>query len=386
MRHSPGVELAGHLKAAVGAGEAARRYLDALRAVGVRVHARDVPLPGRDQAMAPLTRGRRVGRTGTRFNLLCLQPEQLIPYLRSGSAPPLKGRRNVGLWSWEVDVVPTSWAEAAPQVDEIWACSEFAARHIRAATDARVLAVLHPLATTAPPPAPAQRTCVFRVLVIFDYLSTLERKNPLGAIAAYRRAFAPSDGAQLVVKSMNGAHRPERRGEVELAAAGRDDILLRDETISSAERDALVESCDCLLSLHRSEGFGLALAEAMAAGKPVVATAYGGNTEFMDGDNSYLVPYELTLVGAGVEHYPAQATWAEPSVSRAADALREIFGDRQRAHARALRGQADVRAMLAPAHIGHQMLGRLEVLDQARTLPVRASRAGRWMTARRSGR
>ncbi len=172
--------------------------------------------------------------------------------------------------------MPTSWAEAAPQVDEIWACSEFAARHIRAATDARVLAVLHPLATTAPPPAPAQRTCVFRVLVIFDYLSTLERKNPLGAIAAYRRAFAPSDGAQLVVKSMNGAHRPERRGEVELAAAGRDDILLRDETISSAERDALVESCDCLLSLHRSEGFGLALAEAMAAGKPVVATAYGG--------------------------------------------------------------------------------------------------------------
>ncbi len=124
---------------------------------------------------------------------------------------------------------------------------------------------------------------------MFDYLSTLERKNPLGAIEAYRRAFAPDDGAVLVVKSVNGRHRPERHAEVTAAVEGRRDIVSIDRTISGAERDALIGACDCYLSLHRSEGHGMPLAEAMALGKPVVATAYGGNIEFMNEANSYLV-------------------------------------------------------------------------------------------------
>jgi len=371
-RHSPGIELAGYLEAAVGAGEAARRYLGALRAVHARVRARDIPLPGRDSAMAPQARGRRVGLHRTRFNLLCLNPEQLVPYLASPNAPTCRGRRTIGLWNWEVDVIPAGWVAAAREVDEIWASSEFTARHIRAVTDTPVLGLLLPLATGSAARAPApQAPSAFRVLVMFDYLSTLERKNPLGAIAAYRQAFGPGDGAQLIVKSMNGVHRPERRAEVERAAAGRDDIVLRDETISSVARDALVASCDCLLSLHRSEGFGLGLAEAMAAGKPVVATAYGGNVEFMNASNSYLVPYELTRVGAGCEHYPPDAIWAQPSVEQAASALREIFAQRQRSHDRAQRGRADVRSLLAPERIGAQILDRLEVLAAGPTFTRR---------------
>jgi len=331
----------------------------------VAVRARDVPLEGRDSAMTPVRRGRRGRLWRPRFNVLCLNPEQLVPYLASDAAPRRHGRVSVAVWTWEVDVLPPGWTEATRAVSEVWACSEFTAGLIRAATGADVVAMPPPLAPSgparrAPLPAPPPG---FRVLVIFDYLSTIERKNPLGAIAAYRRCFGPRDGAQLVIKTMNGVHRPERRREVE-GAADRSDIVLLDGTISGAERDALVASCDCLLSLHRSEGFGLALAEAIAAGKPVVATAYGGNVEFMPPECSYLVRYELTRVGGGCEHYPPEAHWAEPDIDHAAAQLRAVFEGRGGPHRRADDAQRHVLALLAPERIGRLIHDRLCALRE----------------------
>jgi glycosyltransferase involved in cell wall biosynthesis len=363
-----GVELAGYLDAAVGAGEVARRYLGALQVAGVAVRPRNVPLEGRDSAKTPVRPGRRGRPWPPGFNVLCLNPEQLVPYLASDAAPRRRGRTSVAAWNWEVDVLPPGWTEASRAVSEVWACSEFTAGFIRAATGARVVAMPLPLARNGPvrPNAPPQLPPGFRVLVMFDYLSTIERKNPLGAIAAYRRCFGPGDGAQLVIKTMNGVHRPERRREVEAAAADRSDIVLLDGTISGAERDALVAACDCLLSLHRSEGFGLALAEAIAAGKPVVATAYGGNVEFMTPASSYLVRYELTRVGDGCEHYAAQAIWAEPDIDHAAAQLRAVFDDREGSRERAHRGQRHVLALLAPERIGRLMRDRLHALRAPR--------------------
>jgi glycosyltransferase involved in cell wall biosynthesis len=365
MQRPLGVELAGFLESAVGAGEAARRYLGALRSIGVPVRARDVELPGRDPAQTAFHDGGRFGLRTTRCNLICLNPEQLLPYLASSAAPSGRRRATVAAWNWEVDVLPPGWADAAGEVAEIWACSEFTASFIRAGTGASVISVPPPLtiATASPSEAPGPALPAGpRVLVIFDYLSTIQRKNPVGAIEAYRQAFAPGDGAQLIVKSVNGVHRAEAREQVERAAGGRRDIVLMDGTISGAALDALVATCDCLLSVHRSEGFGLSLADAMAAAKPVVATAYGGNTEFMSSSNSYLVPYEITSVGDGCEHYPPEAHWAEPDISNAAAALREIAGDTDAARERGLLARADVRELLAPQRIGWLMAERFAVL------------------------
>jgi glycosyltransferase involved in cell wall biosynthesis len=364
MRRPRGVELAGYLDAAVGSGEAARRYLTALRAAGVPVRARDVPLPGRDPAVSNVSTQTRRSARRVAFNLLFLNPEALLPYLASAAAPRLRNRVTIGGWNWEVDVVPDAWEEAGRRVEEVWACSEFTARLIRAGTSARVVAMLPPLAPAAavshvPPELPPG----FRVLVMFDYLSTIERKNPIGTIEAYRQAFAPGDGARLIVKSVNGVHRLEQRRQVERAAAGRPDIVLQDGTISGADRDALVTACDCVVSLHRSEGFGLSLAEAMSAGKPVIATGYGGNTEFMTAANSYLVGYEPALVGPGCEHYAANASWAEPDLVQAATALRAVADHPKEAGERAAQGQSEVNTLLAPKRIGGQMRDRLLMLS-----------------------
>lgn len=372
MNRRPAVELAGYLGAAVGVGEAARRYVAALHSVGVPVLERDVPLPGRDAADADLANGLRPTSSDVMFNLVCLNPEQMVPYLEAPDAPPRVDRATIGVWSWEVDVVPAGWRGAGRGLAEVWTYSRFAARLIGAGVDVPVIAVPPPISTPAAPvPLSVELPAGFRVLIMFDFLSTLERKNPLGAVEAFCAAFAPGDGAILVVKSVNGRHRPERHAELAAAVGTRPDIVLVDQTVSTGERDALIAACDCYLSLHRSEGHGLPLAEAMAIGKPVVATDYGGNTEFMTAKNSYPVPWISARVGDDVEHYPAAATWAEPDVEQAARLLRELRGNPGEARRRARQGQLDVGAMLAPEVVGAQMRDRLEQLTVASAGPAR---------------
>lgn len=373
----PSIELVGYLNAAVGVGEAARRYLTALRSVGAPVLARDVPLPGRDAAGTPFASGPEPAPGEVGVELLCLNPEQMVPFLDGTQAPSHAGRRTVGVWSWEVDVLPPGWREASRRVAEVWTYSRFAAERIAAGVDAPVFAVAPPISRPSELPALGlELPAGFRVLVVFDYLSTLERKNPIGAIEAFRKAFAPGDGAILILKSINGQHRPERRAELAAAIGGRDDIVTIDRTMTGGERDALVAACDCLLSLHRSEGHGLPLAEAMAMEKPVVATGYGGNAEFMSEQNSYLVSWRGALVGEGVEHYPVHAHWAEPDVEHGADLLRAVRENPVEAARRAQRGKEDVERLLSPEAVGRRMLMLLEQL-QGQARPTDAGWIGR---------
>ncbi len=364
-RRAPAVELVGYLSAAVGVGEAARSYVTALRAAGVSVVECDVPLPGRDDAGSRPLAGPQPDPDTVRFNVLCLNPEQMLPYLASGAGPPRSGRTTIAIWSWEVDVLPPGWRDAARAVDEIWTYSEFAAGLIAPGIERRVRGMPPPVTACAPPPAEVRELPAgFRFLTMFDFLSTLERKNPLATIEAYRCAFATGDGAALIVKSSNGRHRPERREELVAAIGGRSDIALIDRTMTGTERDALLAASDCYVSLHRSEGHGLPIAEAMAFGLPVVATAYGGNMEFMSAENSYPVAWGPALVGEGVEHYPAGAHWAEPDLDQAVQALRAVYGDQESARRLGARARAEVVRTLAPPVVGARMRRRLEALER----------------------
>ena len=171
-------------------------------------------------------------------------------------------------------------------------------------------------------------------------------------IDAFTRAFAPGEGPQLLIKTIYGDARPQALDELRDAAAGRPDVHIVDRALSTDAKNALMAECDCYVSLHRSEGYGLTLAECMALGKPVIATAYSGNLDFMTPENSYLVDYAMTHVGADVEIYPPEGRWAEPDLDHAASQMRRVYDDRPKALARGARAQADIAASLTPERVG----------------------------------
>jgi len=200
----------------------------------------------------------------------------------------------------------------------------------------------------------------FLFMFLFDHNSVFERKNPLAAIEAFKRTFPPGSGAKLVIKSINHEHHLDAHELLLLATAEHPDIHLIDHYVTASDKNSMIASADCYVSLHRAEGFGLTPAEALCMGKPVIATRYGGNLEFMNDRNSWLVNYQMVPIGGGQTPYPADGEWADPDVEQAASYMREIFEDPGAARRRARQGAADMRSAHSPQAAGRSMQRRLE--------------------------
>ena len=333
------VTIAGFYTSSLGIGRGVRLLTAALRRGGMDVQACDVGRVLRVSSDLAVeagaeAAGQRVADGGgvliTHFN-----PPELYRWVQRTRGRPLRGRRHIGYWAWELPTLPPTWREAFAYVDEVWCPSRFTAEAVRAAAPAGlpVRVVAHPVFMT-PRPAPdrarfhlPQGACV--VLTAFDLKSTLARKNPLGAIEAYRRAAPGVDGSsRLICKLTPGRTPAERRleAEVEAAAAGRPDIVLLREALSEADMNQLVASVDVVLSLHRAEGFGLLPAEGLWLGKPVVATGWSGVMDFLDAQSAALVPWSERPVHDSQDMY-TQGWWAEPDLACAAQALGTLMQD-----------------------------------------------------------
>jgi glycosyltransferase involved in cell wall biosynthesis len=357
-----GVNLAGYLDATLGVGEAARQVRGALRAAGspvasLPVSSRGAPAPpGPHPAPHPVT-------------LVCTNPDGL-PGVRDQLGPaPFEGRHVVGLWWWEVATFPAAWARGFDGMDEVWAGSRFVADAIAAVSPVPVVRVPTPVA--APVVAPTGREELglpatgWLAGVAFDYRSVAARKNPLGAIAAFTRAFGPGDGAALVVKTLRSDADPAAHRAVLDAAAAHPHVHVVDRDLPAAEKNALIGLLDCLVSLHRSEGFGLALAEAALLGVPVVATDYGGTRDFLTPFNAWLVDHRPTRIGPGNDPYPADGEWAEPDLDHAAALLRALRDAPEEAARRAARAREDVTRQHDPVVAGQAMAARLARIVRA---------------------
>jgi glycosyltransferase involved in cell wall biosynthesis len=222
--------------------------------------------------------------------------------------------------------------------------------------------MLHALELTEAAPGPARETLglprsSFVYLFAFDVQSLVERKNPFALIRAFRQAVRPGDDAVLVLKLLNASpHLVTQLRE----AGGDARLIVIDRLMTRPELNALLSACDCYVSLHRAEGFGLTLAEAMARGKPVIATGYSGNMEFMTADNSFPVRYNLTTLDRDVDPFVRGSVWAEPDIPHAAALMRRVFDDRTTAADVGRRGRADVARLLSPGAVGALMAARLD--------------------------
>ena len=241
------------------------------------------------------------------MTLIHVQPDPYFEtcYARAGLNPRPDVHR-IGMWYWEFGQAPADWRRIARSLDEVWAPSLL--RRARLEGDPRVPVMELTPGVEVGEVIPFDRALLgvpqshTLFLFIFNANSHIERKNPLGLITAFRRAFRSDDKTTLVIKATNLRMHPEEASRLR-AAARRAGTIILDQTLPRGELNGLIQACDCYVSLHRSEGFGLTMAEAMLLGKPVIATAYSANLEFMDRGNSLLVGYELVPVGRQIGPY-----------------------------------------------------------------------------------
>ncbi len=260
----------------------------------------------------------------------------------------LMTRRIVGFWAWELDVIPPQWVRTLRQVDEVWVPSRFIADALSRAAPGKPVHALPPCLDVEsvptvprrdPLPALHGKTVVF---FMYDVRSTHARKNPEAVVDAFRRAAGNDPNAALVIKIGNAHAWPESLERVRAAAEGLANVTLMQDKLDAESMKDLMARADIVMSLHRSEGFGFLVAEAMAAGKPVIATGWSGNREFMTPECSVILDYKLVPIVDPQRAYDRYgARWAEPDVAQAAEALRRLLdnpaerrrmGDAARAH------------------------------------------------------
>ncbi len=363
-----GVNVAGFFNAEVGLGEAARLLISGLDAAGVPA------LPVQGESLPACRQEAKFGFSSPDeapfpINIICMNGDWIPRFAQEAGKSFFSDRYTIALLWWEAGTFPEAWRHAFDYIDEVWVASDLV-----------LDLVLEGIAPTSPVPVvkislpvslPAReltdRSALgmpegFVFLFVFDYYSSRARKNPEAVIRAFRQEFPPGSGASLVIKTINAEDHKAGQQQVIAAAGDHPDIHFIDRYVSAAEKDSMLASCDCYVSLHRSEGFGLTLAEAMWFERPVVATAYGGVLEFMNDKNSYPVGHEIAYVGDNAPPYPPDGQWADPDVDEAAALMRHVFNNPEEARQRGKQAAADIRRSHSPQVCGAAIAARLRTI------------------------
>jgi glycosyltransferase involved in cell wall biosynthesis len=320
--------VAGYFRADSGLGEGARRLADMLDPDGAAVARADLTAALRQGPPGPLP----VAPAGTGTLVVHVNGPMLPWALRALGRPAIRGKRILAYWAWELPVLAPDWQRGFRFAHGVLVPSRFVAEAVRAAGALPVAILPHPLPRGTPArlgrsdfglPAEA-----FVSLAVFNAASSVERKNPLAAVRAHQRAFGDRPDRLLLLKTYHtGMGGPAWREVVDAAAAS-GNIRILDQAMPADAVWALTRCCDALLSLHRAEGFGLALAEAMWLGVPVIATGWSGNMDFMDAGSAMLVPWRLVPAADARAIYAVPgARWADPDIDAAAAALRALADD-----------------------------------------------------------
>jgi glycosyltransferase involved in cell wall biosynthesis len=250
---------------------------------------------------------------------------------------------------------------------EIWCPSDFCAAAIAMKSPLPVITMPHALAFEPPRATKDELRARFHLprdaflfLTLFDLNSYSARKNPRAVIEAFRRAALAGREAALVIKVQNVTGNEADFAALQASVQDLPGTVLLTETLSRAEVYALEAACDCFVSLHRSEGFGLAVAECMLLGKPVIATDWSATAEFVTRDNGCPVRARLVTLEQNHGPYAKGSTWADPDAAHAAEHMRTLFADRALAARLGAAARETISTRFSPAVIGARYRKRLE--------------------------
>lgn len=316
-----GVNIIGDLTGSSGLAEASRGNMQCLE----KMHVPLYPVALDEDSL-------RTFNSEYGITLIHTNPDQLDNVCRFLPEIHWENRYVIGEWVWEQEDLPDWWKPYLRFFDEIWTPSEFAAAAIKKSTDMPVRVVPHIINPICDEEWDRNRfglpKDLFLCLLTFDYYSVMERKNPEGAIRAFKQAFNDYKGqVGLIIKTRNTSS--EALQWLHSMLDGWPNIYIFNQEYTHEQANSLMKAADVYLSLHRAEGFGLVLAEAMKIGTPVIATAWSGNMEFMNSEVACMVPATLTTLKYDYPPFVKGSRWAEPDISIAAEYLRRLYDEPQ---------------------------------------------------------
>jgi glycosyltransferase involved in cell wall biosynthesis len=360
-RPLPGVNVAGYFRYPAGMGHSVRLLTGALDSACVP-HT-DICLPA-DSGMRVPGHAHWWTQTHTvayRTSITVANADQMSRVRDYLGPAYFAGRHNIAFWIWETETLPQQYRKADRGFDAIWTASAHSAEAIAQTLQRRLPIEVIPHPVAVPKQAIVGDRSMFglpadRLLYgyMFDVLSSLERKNPWAVIDAFRAAFVTQDRACLVLKTLKRPGYEPMLHKVKDYAAGLP-VIFYDEHLTDEETQEFMACLDVYVSLHRAEGFGLTLAEAMAQAKPVVATGYSGNMQFMNKDVAHLVPYEIIETTRAHGAYPCGTRWADAQVDAAAESMRSLYLNADARLELGQRAQAHIARTLSPEVVGKQI-------------------------------
>jgi glycosyltransferase involved in cell wall biosynthesis len=364
----PGLNIVGYLMAETGTGEVPRAFIRALQSCNYPVAITLVDnLDGarrNDLSVIDLPVGAHHD-----INLFAVNADDWGRVRQLAGPEILQGRLNIGYWHWELSRFPQHWYDRFEGLQEIWVASAFVQEMLSAVSPVPVVKMGVPVILH--PPAQLDRQALnlptdkFIFLYAFDMLSIPERKNPLGLIEAYRLAFGPDFAHTCLVLKANHLHRfPDWQAMLREKMTEVRGVLI-EETLDRPVLNALYQMADAYVSLHRSEGFGITIAETMRMGKPVIATDYAGPRDFLNQNNGYPVRYRLVTLEKDYGPYQAGNVWADPDLEHAAWLMRHVFNDPRDARAKAQQAAQDIEQRYGPHAMAERIIQRLNRLIQA---------------------
>ena len=305
-------------------------------------------------------------RNPYRINIIHLNADQSKPFFTRVCPNYSNEKYNIGIWYWELPDFPKRWQDAFQFYDELWVSSSFIAKTLLKSSNVPVIKIRYPLSVPKNiERQPARNKHSFKdqfvFLFVFDFYSILERKNPLGLLRAFQQAFNRNENALLVLNAINGSSHPN---DLHILRKMSEDlnVLLIEDRLTPVDYYSLFSAADCYVSLHRAEGLGLPMAEAMSLGKPVIATGYSGNTDFMNHNNSLLVKFDLVRLEKTFGNYDKGNFWANPDVDHAAQLMRWVYEHRDEAEDIGRRARIEISQILNPELAGREMKERLQLI------------------------
>lgn len=307
-----------------------------------------------------------------RIQLYCVNADQLLNTQKKLGANKTSGTYRIGYWFWELSNFPSNWMHAFDLVDEVWAPSKFIFDSLSKATTKPV--VYMPVAVDFQMQAKYSRNYFklpqnsFLFLVSFDFHSFSERKNSEAVIQAFQNAFSSeNENVGLVIKTIYGEKHPEKYTKLLDLAKNDARIIVVNSALKRDEMYGLIDVCDCYVSLHRSEGFGLGIAEAMYLSKPVIVTAYSGNMDFTNQDTSCLVEFDLVEVALGNYPFWQGQYWAEPNINQASEYMVKVYSDSKFRNNMSFHAKSLVEQQHSHAVVGNYMRTRLSEISSLKS-------------------